>query len=160
MAIVVGFLISLLSGSRVQIGGPTGAFIVVVFGWLPATGAIARTATNVRAGGKTPVAGLVHAMTILVIMLVASRLVGYPKERKSDTVLLVLTMVLAVFADLTVAIGVGVALGLAFRLQRRDSPASKWSDPDRQDAARAKAMFDRPQNLFLSGPTQSDMRSG
>ncbi|MGR3580484.1 MAG: SulP family inorganic anion transporter, partial [Sagittula sp.] len=48
-----------------------------LFGGLPATGAIARTATNVRAGGRTPVAGLVHAVTILVVMLVAAPLAGY-----------------------------------------------------------------------------------
>ncbi len=128
-----------------------------LFGGLPATGAIARTATNIRAGGKTPVAGLIHAVTILIIMLMASQLVGYMAmpalaglliltawnmsepykwkgyltDRKSDVFLLVLTMVLTVLADLTVAIGVGVALGLAFRLQRRKAPASEWSDPDR-----------------------------
>lgn len=127
------------------------------FGGMPATGAIARTATNIRAGGKTPVAGLVHAVTILLIMLVASRLVGYLampslaglliltawnmsepqkwrgylEERKTDIFLLALTMFLTVLADLTVAIGVGVALGLALRLQRRDVPASEWSEPDR-----------------------------
>ena len=48
-----------------------------LFGGIPATGAIARTATNVRAGGRTPVAGIVHAVTILIIMLVASSLAGY-----------------------------------------------------------------------------------
>lgn len=128
-----------------------------LFGGMPATGAIARTATNIRAGGKTPVAGLVHAATILLVMLVASRLVGYIAmpalaglliltawnmsephkwrgyltERKSDVFLLALTMILTVLADLTVAIGMGVALGLAFRLRRRDVPASDWSEPDR-----------------------------
>ncbi|WP_417257547.1 SulP family inorganic anion transporter [Celeribacter sp.] len=127
------------------------------FGGMPATGAIARTATNVRAGGKTPVAGMVHALTILVVMLVAAPLVGYMPlptlaglllltawnmsephkwrgylaERKSDVFLLFLTVLLTVVADLTVAIGVGVALGLAFRLQRRNVPDSKWSDPER-----------------------------
>lgn len=127
------------------------------FGGLPATGAIARTATNIRAGGKTPVAGLIHAVTILVVMMLASRLVGYmampalaglliltawnmsePQKwrgylsaRKSDVFLLVLTLVLTVLTDLTVAIGVGVALGLAFRLQRSNSAASDWSEPDR-----------------------------
>lgn len=127
------------------------------FGGLPATGAIARTATNIKAGGKTPVAGLIHALTILLIMLLASRLVGYMampalagllvltawnmsephkwggymKDRKSDIFLLALTMILTVLADLTVAIGVGVALGLAFRLQRRDAPDSDWSEPER-----------------------------
>lgn len=126
-----------------------------LFGGLPATGAIARTATNVRAGGKTPVAGVIHAVTILLIMLVAARQVGYmampalaglliltawnmsePHKwrgylngRRSDSFLLVLTMVLTVLADLAVAIGVGVALGLALRLQRRNAPPSDWSEP-------------------------------
>jgi len=128
-----------------------------LFGGLPATGAIARTATNVRAGGRTPVAGMVHASTILIVMSVASRLVGYMAmpalaglliltawnmsephkwrnhlaERKSDVFLLLLTMLLTLLADLTVAIGVGVALGLAFRMQRRNVPDSEWSDPER-----------------------------
>lgn len=128
-----------------------------LFGGLPATGAIARTATNIRAGGKTPVAGLIHALTILVVMMAAAPLVGYmampalaglliltawnmsePKkwrgylaERRSDQFLLLLTLVLTVLADLTVAIGVGVALGLALRMNRRNIPASDWSDPDR-----------------------------
>lgn len=48
-----------------------------LFTGLPATGAIARTATNVRAGGKTPVAGIVHAAVILLVMLVAAPLAGY-----------------------------------------------------------------------------------
>ena len=128
-----------------------------LFGGLPATGAIARTATNVRAGGKTPIAGLVHAVTILIVMLIAAplagylampalaglliltawnmsephRWVGYLKERRSDRFLLVLTLVLTVVADLTVAIGVGVAIGLALRLQRRDIPPSDWDVPSR-----------------------------
>lgn len=122
-----------------------------LFGGMPATGAIARTATNIRAGGKTPVAGLIHALTILIIMLLASKLVGYmampalaglliltawnmsepqkwssyAAERKSDVLLLILTLILTVFADLTVAIGVGVALGLALRMLRRDVPPSE-----------------------------------
>ncbi|MDX1718370.1 MAG: SulP family inorganic anion transporter [Anderseniella sp.] len=128
-----------------------------LFGGLPATGAIARTATNVRAGGKTPVAGLVHAVTILIVMLVAAplagylampalaglliltawnmsephRWAGYLNERRSDQFLLLLTLVLTVAADLTVAIGVGVAVGLGLRLQRRDAPPSDWDVPDR-----------------------------
>lgn len=128
-----------------------------LFGGLPATGAIARTATNVRAGGKTPVAGLVHAVTILIVMLLAAplagylampalaglliltawnmsephRWAGYLNERRSDQFLLLLTLVLTVAADLTVAIGVGVAVGLGLRLQRRDVPPSDWDVPDR-----------------------------
>jgi SulP family sulfate permease len=51
--------------------------------------------------------------------------------RVSDRVLLALTLVLTVFADLTVAIGVGVALGLALRLRRREVPPADWTPPDR-----------------------------
>lgn len=129
-----------------------------LFGGLPATGAIARTATNVRAGGKTPVAGIVHALTIFIVMIAAAPLAGYlampalagllmitawnmsePHKwrscflegRLSDRALLALTLVLTVIADLTIAIGVGVSLGLAIRLQRRDAPPADWAPPER-----------------------------
>ncbi len=129
-----------------------------LFGGLPATGAIARTATNVRAGGKTPVAGIIHALTILVVMLVAAPLAGYlampalagllmitawnmsePHKwrsymfegRLSDRALLVVTLVLTVATDLTIAIGVGVSLGLAMRLHRREVPPAEWHTPQR-----------------------------
>lgn len=128
-----------------------------LFGGLPATGAIARTATNVRAGGKTPVAGIVHALTILAIMMLAAPMAGYlampalaglliltawnmsePHKwrsymaaRRSDIFLLFLTMILTVLADLTIAIGVGVAIGLALRLWRRDVPPADWKTPER-----------------------------
>ncbi|MGP6086615.1 SulP family inorganic anion transporter [Antarctobacter jejuensis] len=127
-----------------------------LFAGLPVTGAIARTATNVRAGGRTPVAGLVHAGTILIVMLVAAPLAGfmampalaglliltawnmsephkwrtYASERPSDLVLLLLTLVLTVVADLTVAIAMGVALGLALRLSRRGVPPADWDPRD------------------------------
>ncbi|MGC9370766.1 MAG: SulP family inorganic anion transporter [Paracoccaceae bacterium] len=129
-----------------------------IFGGMPATGAIARTATNVRAGGRTPVAGLVHALTILAAMMLAAPLAGYlampalaallmltawnmsePQNwrgylttgRLSDRILLLLTLVLTVLTDLTVAIGVGVAVGLALRLRRREVPRAKWHTPRR-----------------------------
>jgi SulP family sulfate permease len=129
-----------------------------MFGGLPATGAIARTATNVRAGGKTPVAGIVHAITILLVMLLAAPLAGYlampalaglliltawnmsephkwrgyMQDDISDRVLLVLTLVLTVLADLTVAIGVGVSVGLALRLRRQKvGIENDWTPPDR-----------------------------
>lgn len=124
-----------------------------LFGGLPVTGAIARTATNVRAGGQTPVAGLVHAAVIFLIMLVAAPYAGYlampalaaillttawnmsephrwPQywaAPVADRVLLLLTMVLTVLADLTTAIGVGVALGLALRLREKGLPPAPWS---------------------------------
>ncbi len=128
-----------------------------LFGGLPATGAIARTATNVRAGGRTPVAGIVHALTILLVMLLAAPLAGAMalpalaglliltawnmaepgklrarlSGRRSDAGLLLLTMALTVLADLTVAIGVGVALGLALRLLRREAPPAKHDPRER-----------------------------
>jgi SulP family sulfate permease len=128
-----------------------------LFGGLPATGAIARTATNIRAGGRTPVAGVVHGLVVLLVMVFASGLAGYlampalaglliltawnmsephkwrgyMSARISDRVLLLLTFTLTVVTDLTIAIGVGVAVGLALRLRRREIPPEHWSDPDR-----------------------------
>ncbi|MFN7180233.1 SulP family inorganic anion transporter [Hyphomonas sp.] len=128
-----------------------------LFGGLPATGAIARTATNVKAGGRTPVAGIIHALTIFLMMVFASSLAGemalpalaglliltawnmsephkwreYAGLRMEDRVLLVLTLVLTVVADLTLAIGTGVALGLALRLRRRNVPPADWTPPER-----------------------------
>lgn len=128
-----------------------------LFAGLPATGAIARTATNIRAGGRTPVAGIVHAVAILLVMLVAAPLAGYlampalaallcvtawnmsephkwadyARARLSDRLLLVLTLVLTVLVDLTVAIGVGVSIGLALRLSQRKTVKSDWRPPDR-----------------------------
>ncbi|MGR3322025.1 MAG: SulP family inorganic anion transporter [Pseudooceanicola sp.] len=127
------------------------------FGGLPATGAIARTATNVRAGGQTPVAGMIHALVILAIMMMAAPLAGMlampalagvllltawnmaePQHwrahlalPRADLVVLALTLVLTVVTDLTVAIGVGVAAGLAIRLRRRSVPPADWTPPDR-----------------------------
>lgn len=128
-----------------------------LFGGLPATGAIARTATNVRAGGRTPVAGIVHAIVILLVMVVAAPLAGYlampalagllivtawvmseprrwPERLRAlpgDKFLLFLTFGLTVLSSLTVAIAVGTAAGLALRLIRRDTPPADWSPPDR-----------------------------
>lgn len=125
------------------------------FAGLPVTGAIARTAMNIKAGGKTPVAGIVHAVVILLVMLLAAPLAGYlampalaallvitawnmtephkwgefARGSKSDLMLLLVTLVLTVVVDLTVAIGVGVSLGLALRLSRRKSVKSDWTPP-------------------------------
>jgi SulP family sulfate permease len=128
-----------------------------LFGGLPATGAIARTATNVRAGGRTPVAGIVHAVTILLIMLVAASLAGYlampalaallivtawvmsepsrwPERMKlsaGDRLLFFMTMILTVVSNLTIAIAVGTAAGLALRLVRKDVEPRPWTPVDR-----------------------------
>jgi sulfate permease, SulP family len=112
-----------------------------LFGGLPATGAIARTATNIRAGARTPVAGMVHAVTLLAVLLAAAPLAAYipmpvlaaillmvawnmgewheiPKLlrlTKTDVAVWLVTFALTVFADLTIAVEVGMVLaGLTF----------------------------------------------
>lgn len=128
-----------------------------LFGGIPATGAIARTATNVRAGGRTPVAGMVHALAVLAAMMLAAPLIGhlampalaglliltawnmsepgkwkgYLSGRPTDKVLLLLTFALTVLTDLTLAIGTGVVLGLALRLRSRKERPDEWSAPNR-----------------------------
>ncbi|MCY6485600.1 sulfate permease [Clostridium aestuarii] len=115
-----------------------------IFGGIPATGAIARTAANVKNGGRTPIAGIVHAISLLVIMLVfmpyvklipmASLaailiVVSYNmgeweafkkivKAPKSDAVVFLSTFLLTIFLDLVVAIGIGVVLS-SFLFMRR-----------------------------------------
>ena len=107
-----------------------------IFGGLPATGAIARTATNIRSGAKTPVAGMVHALVLLVILVAAAPLAQYipmpvlaailfvvaynmgewhevPKLlrlTKTDIAVWLVTFLLTVFADLTLAVEVGMIL--------------------------------------------------
>jgi SulP family sulfate permease len=115
-----------------------------LFGGIPATGAIARTATNVRNGGRTPVAGIVHAATLLVVLVAAGDLAsGIPmaclagvlvvvaynmsewhvflrvmRGPRSDTLVLLTTFVLTVAVDLTVAIQVGVVLAALLFMRR------------------------------------------
>ncbi len=106
------------------------------FGGIPATGAIARTATNVKNGGRTPIAGIIHSITILLIMLLAGKwasliplpclagillIVAYNmsewhsfksilKGPKSDVLILLSTFFLTVLVDLTIAIEIGMVL--------------------------------------------------
>jgi SulP family sulfate permease len=127
-----------------------------LMGGLPATGAIARTATNVRAGGRTPVAGIVHAVVVLAVMVFAGPVAGamalpalagvlvvaawtmsepnkwaaYLREPLPDRLLLVMTFVLTVLVDLTVAIGAGVAAGLLPRMGARRGEAGNLPPGD------------------------------
>ncbi|WP_394700576.1 SulP family inorganic anion transporter [uncultured Ilyobacter sp.] len=115
-----------------------------IFGGIPATGAIARTATNIKNGGRTPVAGIVHAITLMLIMLFFGKfsamipmatlaailiVVSYNmselayfiklfKSPKSDVSVLITTFLLTVFIDLTVAIEIGMVLS-AFLFMKR-----------------------------------------
>ncbi len=115
-----------------------------LFGGIPATGAIARTATNVKNGGRTPVAGMIHALTLLVVLVFAgdwAALIPMPalagilmvvaynmseghlfvkifRSTRSDIAVLLTTFSLTLLADLTVAIQVGVVLAsLLFMLR-------------------------------------------
>ncbi len=115
-----------------------------IFGGMPATGAIARTATNIKSGGRTPVAGIIHALTLLVIavffgrwagliplatlaaivLVVAYRLSEWRVFRnelrapRSDALVMLTTFLLTVLVDLTVAISVGMVLA-AFLFMKR-----------------------------------------
>jgi sulfate permease, SulP family len=115
-----------------------------LFGGLPATGAIARTATNIRSGARTPIAGMTHAITLLVILLFAAPLarhiplailagilmiVAYdmgewreiPEVVKlglAEAAVWLITFVLTVFADLTVAVEAGMVLAALLYIRR------------------------------------------
>lgn len=115
-----------------------------LFGGIPATGAIARTATNIRSGARTPVSGMIHAVTLLAILLAAAPLarsvplatlaavlfvvswnMGEWREigsvlrlAKTDIAVWVVTFTLTVVADLTVAVGVGMALAALLYIYR------------------------------------------
>ena len=118
--------------------------VAPMFGGMPATGAIARTATNVKNGGRTPVAGMVHALTLLLITLFFGRwaaliplatlaailiVVSYHMSEwrtfrseltapRSDVVVLLTTFALTVLVDLTVAIEVGMVLAVFLFMRR------------------------------------------
>ncbi len=124
--------------------------VTPLFGGIPATGAIARTATNIKNGGRTPVAGIIHALTLLLITLFFGRwaaliplaslagilvMVAYHmsewravraelKASKSDSAVLLTTFALTVVVDLTVAIAVGMVLA-AFLFMKRMAEISE-----------------------------------
>lgn len=115
-----------------------------LFGGLPATGAIARTATNIRSGAKTPIAGMIHALTLLAILLFGARYAeliplgvlsailfvvaynmgewsGIPeilKLSKADIAVWFITFMLTVFADLTVAVEAGMILAALLYIRK------------------------------------------
>lgn len=126
------------------IGQGIANIITPIFGGIPATGAIARTMTNIRNGGKTPVAGIIHALVLLLIMLffgkwaklipmscLAGILVvvaynmsewrsfaGLFRNTKSEIAVLLTTFLLTVIIDLTVAIQFGLLLAILLFLKR------------------------------------------
>lgn len=116
----------------------------ILFGGIPATGAIARTTANIRLGAKTPVAGMIHAITLLLLMVFLAPLAGkiplaalaavlvfvawnmselphfieILKGAKGDSIVLAITFLLTVLIDLTVAVQVGVILSAFIFLKR------------------------------------------
>jgi SulP family sulfate permease len=125
------------------------ANIFSAFGGLPATGAIARTATNIRAGARSPMAGIFHALFLLAFILIAGkwlalvpmaalaavllmvawgmseydRFIALVRTDAGERGVLVLTFLLTVFVDLTVAIGVGVTLAALLFMMRMSETA-------------------------------------
>jgi sulfate permease, SulP family len=115
-----------------------------MFGGLPATGALARTATNIRSGARTPVAGITHAVTLLAVLLFGADLAAYvpltvlaailfvvawnmgewreireiTKQTYADILVWLATFMLTVFADLTVAVEVGMVMAALLFIRR------------------------------------------
>ncbi|MCR5019479.1 MULTISPECIES: SulP family inorganic anion transporter [Ruminococcus] len=133
-----------------------------LFGGIPATGAIARTAANVKNGGRTPIAGMVHSVVVLIILcllmdkaslipmptiaailfVVAYNMCGWRNIRntiktapKSDIAVLFVTLIFTVVFDLVVAIGVGMVMAsLLFMKRMADvTEAHAWVDVDDED---------------------------
>lgn len=141
------------------VGQGIGNIASVLFGGIPATGAIARTAANAKNGGRTPVAGMVHAVILLLVLLflmpyaglipmptiaailfmVAYNMSEWKKfvhivktAPKSDILILVVTFVLTVVFDLVVAIAVGMLLAVVLFMKRTSDETSvkSWRDID------------------------------
>ena len=146
-AIVADGMIESRHDSNQELVGQGIANIVCpFFGGISATGAIARTATNIRSGARTPVAGIVHSVTLLIIMLVAAPLAkfipltalsavlivvayrmgeweNFPellRSTKSDFSVMVLTFALTVIFDLTIAVGVGLSMAAVLFVRRME----------------------------------------
>jgi SulP family sulfate permease len=140
-------------------------------GGLPATGAIARTATNIRSGGRTPMAGMIHAVTLLVVLLAGADLAGLIPMSVLAAILFVVawnmgewhelpalwrhswtdisvwavTFALTVFADLTVAVEVGMVLAALLFIRRvsRTTTISRVTG-DYVEAGRVHVLQDKP----------------
>lgn len=152
-----------------------------LFGGLPATGAIARTATNIRAGGRTPVAGIMHAVFLLgfaafgsdlmryvpmpvlaaILLMVAwgmseaERFLQLMKLRSDDRAILLLTFTLTVLVDLTVAIAVGVVIAsLLFmnRMSQTTTVAQRTDSDDSEDPEQRLALPADVEVFRISGP--------
>lgn len=149
-----------------------------LFGGIPATGAIARTAANVKNGGRTPIAGMVHSVTLLLILVVLMpyaalipmptiaailfmvaynmcdwrKIVGLCKTApKSDIIVLVTTFVLTVVFDLVVAIEVGILLAAILFMKRMSdvTEVEGWKYVDDEDDADSLSLRVVPHNTMV-----------
>jgi SulP family sulfate permease len=130
-------------------------------GGLPATGALARTATNIRSGARTPIAGIIHAITLLTVLLVAAPLARYVplavlagilvmvayqmgewaeiphllKLPKADIAVWLVTFLLTVLADLTVAVETGMILAMLMFIRKvsRTTTVSEAAEDDAEE---------------------------
>jgi sulfate permease, SulP family len=150
-----------------------------LFGALPATGAIARTATNIRAGGRTPLAGIFHSVFLLIILLLAGKLIAHVpmaalaaillivawgmseverfksllKMDAGERALLLLTFALTVLVDLTVAIGVGITLASLLFMARMSETAGVLPDELSLDDPTQRAALPKGVEVFrFAGP--------
>lgn len=144
------------------VGQGIGNIASALFGGIPATGAIARTAANVKSGGRTPISAMVHAIILLLILIVlmpyaslipmptiaailfmvAVNMSGYREcvlmikaAPKSDTLVFLLTLFLTVIFDLVVAIEIGIILASLLFINRMSNVVSvrKWEEKPQDD---------------------------
>ena len=161
------------------VGQGVANMVSAMFGALPVTGAIARTATNVRAGGRTPIAGVAHAAFLLLFLLLAGKLIAYVPMAALAAILLVvawgmsefdrfrsilpvdagergllfLTFGLTVLVDLTVAIGVGVTLASLLFMSRMSETAGLMPEELSVDDPAQRAALPRGVEVFrFAGP--------
>ena len=155
-----------------------GNIVSALFGGIPATGAIARTAANVKIGGRTPVAGMVHSVVLLLILvvlmpyaalipmpaiaailfMVAYNMCGWRKfvhlcktSPKSDIIVLVVTFVLTVVFDLVAAIEVGVLMAAILFMKRMSdvTEVAGWKMVDDEDDPDSLSLRTVPKNTMV-----------
>ena len=149
--------------------------ITPLFGGIPATGAIARTMTNINNGGKTPVAGIVHAIVLLLILLLLMPLAQYipmaclagvlvivaynmsewrtfralMKNPKSDVAVLLITFFLTVIFDLTIAIEIGLVIACLLFMRRVAETTEISVIKDEIDARAESDFLSKDENLII-----------
>ena len=160
------------------VGQGAGNIASALFGGLPATGALARTATNVKAGGRSPISGVLHALFLLVFVLFASDLMAYVPLAALAAILLmiawgmseaerfiallrmpigergvlILTFLLTVLVDLTVAIGVGITIASLLFMARMSETVTVTATRIDEDAAQRDGLPEDVEVFRIAGP--------